>query len=839
MTIRPFTVQGTIKLDDDFEITPPKGYDAAVDIYYSEIETLSNFIEQWEDTVYAASGIYTIPPRFKRADYTLYDRLVKASNENAWEWNKGYHPDFPYYDLQYVSAPPSNVVTQALVVKQAYAEVQGLLEKFKTVGAQGTSTDASRALQIRVGTPAAMWVFDLDNTWDQADLTTVKNGRLTLPNGATITSSQLPELLAARQVVLDYNAGWHFLCDEMGAARDRANRAGGSHTAYFWENTDLLDSESQTQYRTQLTTAWNQQQTGTHTHLAFSSAFYNQMRTYLALDRFSAYEELLASTTITVGDYSFTFRSSDGALVLSEGGAIKSTTDSSLADYETLYNNALAVWASTKADLISQAAVSSITQEGWPFIAWNVTGLNAQTYLDYVVDAMVIQNTAAPSSPPVDPTLLFVPAISVNMYNILVSTITGVLDTYTNWQNSQKGVDIVANTTKLSVLADDKLQVPGIIQTDEEEDIIIRTRYSGTSSVGSGTIIHTSLDWTFGTNGNLSLPNGASIFADGLNLDITSPNYLTLESTDGGQIDIGRYTSGTIGIGRDGHNVVIDGKLMLKNASVIKDTSGGSLGIGFNAGQNSQGDSAVAIGVNSGMNSQSNQAVAVGAFAGSDAQGNSAIGVGVFAGYQSQATGAIAMGWSAGQTNQGRYAIAIGGGAGYLNQHANSIILNAGEGQLNSDGTGRLYINPIRNDATQNGVLLYNTSTKEVTYGDLKGSGTWTVTAGTNTYSFTVASAGTYVMWIRGTTNNGVISWNATLTLTNDNLPALGQQQAYAYSGAGTVLDFTSLPSQIVGTAGTVTRSVTLLGTPVGEFQFGISNTSGASVTVYYGWTKI
>ena len=854
MTIKPFAVQGTIKLDDNFEITPPTGYEAALSYYQSQVATLTSFIQAWDDTVNTASGgVWTVPPRFKRPDHTLYDRIQKATNENAWEWTRGVNQDFLYYDLQYVTAPPLNVVNQASVVKNAYAALSGLAEKFKTIGEQGPSTDASRAIQIRVGSPAALWVFDLDNTWDQADFTTVPKGRLTLPNGATITSSQLPELLAARQVILDYNVGWHFLCDDRGAARDRANRAGGSYTQYFWQNTDVLDSQSQRDLKAQLTTMWQEQQSGTFTHYPISADFYQQMRAYLTLDKFSAYEALLASTTVNVGNYSFTFRSNDGALVLPEGGAIKSTTDSSLASAETLYNNALATWASTKAGLIIQAADASITQQGWPFIAWNVTGLNAQTYLDYVLDAWSIQATP-PSSPPApNPTLLFVPAISTNIYNVLVSSITGVRNTYTTWQNLQKGVDIVANTTKLSVLSDDKLQVPGIIQTDAEENITVRTRYSATSS--SGIVTENSLDWTFGTNGNLSLPYGSSIFADGANLKVTSGHYLYIDSADMGQIEIGRSTGGTIILGRNGQNVIVDSDLMLKNTSTIKDTSqyavsfgryaglssqgSCAVAIGFGAGQYNQVSSAIAIGQNAGNTNQATSSVAIAPFAGYTGQGANSVAIGPQAGYDTQGNFSIAIGSGAGQTAQGAQAIAIGQLAGGTSQHANSIILNAAGTALNSDGTSRLYINPIRNDSTQNNLLFYNTTSKEVTYSTLKGGGSWTVTTGTNTYSFEVTAGATYVMWVRGTTNNGVIAWNATVTLTNTNLPALGQQRAYAYSGAGTLLDFTSLPSRIVGAEGTTTRSPTILGTSSGLIEFGISNTSPGDVTVYYGWTKI
>jgi hypothetical protein len=120
-----------------------------------------------------------------------------------------------------------------------------------------------------------------------------------------------------------------------------------------------------------------------------------------------------------------------------------------------------------------------------------------------------------------------------------------------------------------------------------------------------------------------------------------------------------------------------------------------------------------------------------------------------------------------------------------------------------------------------------------------RAEGTFTLGLGSNTISINLQVNATYTMWLRAVVDNGVIAYNATVTITNVNLPVLGQQQAYAYSGAGTVLDFTSLPTQIVGTAGGVTRSPTLLGTPANAFTFVIQNDSGEEVDLHYGYTKI
>jgi hypothetical protein len=117
--------------------------------------------------------------------------------------------------------------------------------------------------------------------------------------------------------------------------------------------------------------------------------------------------------------------------------------------------------------------------------------------------------------------------------------------------------------------------------------------------------------------------------------------------------------------------------------------------------------------------------------------------------------------------------------------------------------------------------------------------GTWTVTAGTNIYSFTVDGNNTYQMWVDCNIPNGIIAWNAIATITNTNVPVVGNQYAWVYNAAGTPIDFTSIPNQFVGTANTIVRSSTSPSITTNRFDFGINNTSGGNVTVRYGWVKI
>ena len=116
-------------------------------------------------------------------------------------------------------------------------------------------------------------------------------------------------------------------------------------------------------------------------------------------------------------------------------------------------------------------------------------------------------------------------------------------------------------------------------------------------------------------------------------------------------------------------------------------------------------------------------------------------------------------------------------------------------------------------------------------------TGSWTLSAGINTVSFTVTAGQSYVMWVNGNIPNGIINWNATVTLSNTNVPAIGVQYGWYYV-AGNALVLTSIPSQIVGTAGSISTSAPAVSNS-NTFTFGITNNSGASQTIYYGYTQI
>ena len=117
-------------------------------------------------------------------------------------------------------------------------------------------------------------------------------------------------------------------------------------------------------------------------------------------------------------------------------------------------------------------------------------------------------------------------------------------------------------------------------------------------------------------------------------------------------------------------------------------------------------------------------------------------------------------------------------------------------------------------------------------------SGSWTVTPGTNNYSFTVDINNTYNLWVLGNIPNGIIVYNATVSVSNTNVPVIGYQYAWNYTGGSSPISFTSIPAQIIGTAGAISTASPAVAS-TNTFVFGIQNNTGSGVTVNYGYIKI
>jgi hypothetical protein len=115
--------------------------------------------------------------------------------------------------------------------------------------------------------------------------------------------------------------------------------------------------------------------------------------------------------------------------------------------------------------------------------------------------------------------------------------------------------------------------------------------------------------------------------------------------------------------------------------------------------------------------------------------------------------------------------------------------------------------------------------------------GSWTVSAGSGTYSFTVPTNANYVMWMRGNIPNGICVWNATVSISNPNVPVIGNQYGWYYT-AGNQLVLTAIPNQIIGTSGSIITSSPAVSN-TNTFSFGITNNSGTNQTVVYGYKTI
>jgi hypothetical protein len=117
--------------------------------------------------------------------------------------------------------------------------------------------------------------------------------------------------------------------------------------------------------------------------------------------------------------------------------------------------------------------------------------------------------------------------------------------------------------------------------------------------------------------------------------------------------------------------------------------------------------------------------------------------------------------------------------------------------------------------------------------------GSWSVPTGASTQSFTVEAGASYTMWVNGNIPNGIITWNATVTTSNTNVPVVGSQYGWYYT-AGNALVLTAMPDQIIGTTNTLISSPASYAPNTSNvFKFGITNNSGTAQTINYGYIKL
>jgi hypothetical protein len=178
----------------------------------------------------------------------------------------------------------------------------------------------------------------------------------------------------------------------------------------------------------------------------------------------------------------------------------------------------------------------------------------------------------------------------------------------------------------------------------------------------------------------------------------------------------------------------------------------------------------------------------------------------------------VAIGYNAGLTSQGQEAVAIGYGAGQTSQATRSIILNATGSALNQTTADTFTVAPVRNDvstANVGQVMFYNTTSKEITYGN-------TISiAGNLSVAGNVVQQSAYYETYSNVTNSG---GNLTCNFVNS-------ATFYATLTANVTVNFTN----VVATAGRVTGATLIV--DQGATAYRVANiqiNSGGVQTIKY-----
>jgi hypothetical protein len=285
--------------------------------------------------------------------------------------------------------------------------------------------------------------------------------------------------------------------------------------------------------------------------------------------------------------------------------------------------------------------------------------------------------------------------------------------------------------------------------------------------------------WTFNETGNLTLPNGGNLIVSGSIVSSGASPAPTLSGFS--SVSAIQFTNGS-------SNVTVNA-----NSNLWTFDSTGNLTIPGSSGGFIKTVANASIGVAAVDNGTNNPAQLL-------SMTNAGVATSIISAYATNATI---------QTNA----------AGAINtwQFDNA-------GNLTAPGT------VSANNFTGNGGGLSNVATKV--------AGSWTLASGNNTVSISVPLNGTYALWVNGNIPNGIVTYTATAVVTNTNVPVLGEQYAWYYA-VGNALVLTSIPDQFTGTVGSISNVNTYIGNTANVFTFGITNNSGNTAVVNYGYTKL
>lgn len=337
------------------------------------------------------------------------------------------------------------------------------------------------------------------------------------------------------------------------------------------------------------------------------------------------------------------------------------------------------------------------------------------------------------------------------------------------------------------------------------------TVYNGGSNGGVG------YTWQFSNDGRLTFPGTPRIDTDANNFEVQSAENINFEAnavvniyTDAGN------TTYQWQFGDDG-NLIVPGNTAISTSNATGGNAGNSITI--KAGAADQSDYYTTAGGNLNL---------VGGLGATDDGGGGGPGgdVNIASGLSADPAGhAGNINITAGSNDwvfDYNGTLTLPGNLAYIGASPAPSINGFDSANFVGNVTGANFIG--------NGNTLSNVATKT--------SGSWTLASGVNTVTISVPLNGTYAIWINGNIPNGIATYTATAVVTNPNVPVLGEQYAWYYA-TGNALVFTSIPDQFIGTQGAISNTMSYLGTTANVFTFGITNNSGSSQVVDWGYTKL
>ena len=238
-------------------------------------------------------------------------------------------------------------------------------------------------------------------------------------------------------------------------------------------------------------------------------------------------------------------------------GSFKLPNNSELRPSTTAYDTALAGWEFIRGGEITDRITNNLaTALGWPMVNWYPTGATAQGYIDFLLNAKTLQDTAGA-------TLIIQPAMSTTFYNEMRAALIAIRDSYNTSTTAFSLSSAYGKSWNFGT--DGKLTTPGNLQVNGGKIILntggnayVESVDYGVNSGNSAVNIFggpyqkiklragfgTEAAWTFGTDGALTFPNGTLKITNSV---ISNLNVVGDLST-GSRIQVGSGVAANTGI---------------------------------------------------------------------------------------------------------------------------------------------------------------------------------------------------------------------------------------------------------------------------------------------------